>query len=225
MDHTPPPEDHGARPGRSSRKRREILAAATNIFLQNGYLGTNLDEVASLASVSKMTIYKHFSDKETLFVAIVTGMVNKASDAVHAELQELGDSGDVEADLRDLACRQLNLVMQPQMMQLRRLVIGEVKRFPRLGQVFYDRGPKRTIEALAQAFGRLAAKGLLKLEDPRLAAEQFNWLVMSQPLNQAMLLGDEAIPDAEETRRHIGKGVAMFLAAYSTGPKIGIDSR
>ena len=55
----------------SVRKRRAILAAAATVFLQKGYLGTSMDEVAALASVSKQTVYKHFSDKERLFAEIV----------------------------------------------------------------------------------------------------------------------------------------------------------
>jgi len=43
---------------RSTRKRRAILDAATTVFLRNGYLGTSMDEIASLAGVSKQTVYK-----------------------------------------------------------------------------------------------------------------------------------------------------------------------
>ena len=76
------------------------------------------------------------------------------------------DSGDLEADLRDLARRQLALVMQPRLMQLRRLVIAEAARFPELGRTFYEQGPGRTIAALAATFERLAARGLLDVDDP-----------------------------------------------------------
>jgi TetR/AcrR family transcriptional repressor of mexJK operon len=96
-------------------------------------------------------------------------------------------------------------------LQLRRLVIGEAGRFPELGRTFYERGPGRTMQALAEAFARLAQAGTLKLDDPALAAEHFNWLVMSIPLNQAMLLGDDEQPDLD---RYADEGVRVFLAAY-----------
>ena len=47
-----------------------------------------------------------------------------------------------------------------------------------------------------------------------LAATQFNWLIMSAPLNQAMPLGDEAIRKKAELRRHAADGVRVFLATY-----------
>ena len=140
--------------GRSSRKRRAILQAATKAFLQQGYRGTSMDEIAALAGVSKQTVYKHFADKKRLFSEIVLGTVTEASDPVHNEVLKLTDSGDVEADLRDLARRQVATVMQPHLLQLRRLVIAEVGRFPELGRTFYEQGPERTIAALAEAFER-----------------------------------------------------------------------
>ncbi len=107
--------------------------------------------------------------------------------------------------------------MQPRLMQLRRLVIAEAGRFPELGRAFYERGPGPTMEALAVAFERLAKRGVLRLEDPLLAAAHFNWLIMSAPVNQAMLLGQDQIPAAAELDRFADAGVRAFLAAY--GPR------
>jgi len=199
---------------RSTRKRRAILEAATSLFLRQGYLGTSMDEIAALAAVSKQTVYKHFADKGHLFSEIVTSTVNEASDTVYDEVRNLQDSGDLEADLRDLARRQLALVMQPRILQLRRLVIGESGRFPELGRTFYDRGPGRTIEALSATFERLAQRGLLRLDDPLLAATHFNWLIMSIPLNRAMLFGDDEPPAPADLERYANTGVRVFLAAY-----------
>jgi TetR/AcrR family transcriptional repressor of mexJK operon len=199
---------------RSVRKRRAILEAATTVFLRNGYLGTSMDEIAAQAQVSKQTVYKHFADKESLFTAIVTAAVDAAGDPVHDEVAALADSDDVAADLRALARDQLGRVMQPRLMQLRRLVIGEAGRFPELGRAFYDRGAGRTTAALAVAFARLAERGLLHTDDPEIAAAHFNWLVMSAPVNRAMLLGDDAIPSATELNRYAEGGVRAFLSAY-----------
>jgi TetR/AcrR family transcriptional regulator, mexJK operon transcriptional repressor len=197
---------------RSDRKRAAILASATELFLTGGYRGTSMDEIAALAAVSKQTVYKHFADKERLFSEIVVSTVDEASDPVHSAVHGLEESSDVEADLCALARRQLAMVMQPRLLQLRRLVIGEAGRFPELGRAFYERGPQRTIDALTTAFERLAERGLLQFDDPRLAAAHFNWLVMSIPLNQAMLCGtDEPAADLD---RYADAGTRAFLAAY-----------
>jgi TetR/AcrR family transcriptional regulator, mexJK operon transcriptional repressor len=209
-DSTAAPDDQR----RSTRKRKAILEAASTLFLRNGYRGTSMDEIAALASVSKQTVYKHFADKESLFSEIVVGAVDAAGEPTHAEVLNLRESGNVEADLRDLARRLIARVMQPRLLQLRRLVIGEASRFPELGRTFYERGPGRTIAALAEAFERLAAQGALELDDPRLAAEHFNWLIMSIPLNRAMLEGDDEPPADADLHRFADTGVRVFLAAY-----------
>jgi TetR/AcrR family transcriptional regulator, mexJK operon transcriptional repressor len=200
---------------RSARKRRAILEAATTLFLRSGYRGTSMDEIAALAGVSKQTVYKQFADKESLFSEIVVATVSEISDPVHAEVLKLEDSGDVEADLGGLARELLRMVMQPRILQLRRLVIGEAGRFPELGRGFYEQGPGRTITALATVFEQLAERGVLRRDDPRLAAAHFNWLVMSIPLNRAMLLGEDQPPARAELNRYADAGVRAFLAAYA----------
>ena len=204
------------KPGRSARKRQAILNAATEVFLQKGYLATNMDEIAALAAVSKQTVYKNFPSKETLFVEIVSRVTNQASDRVHNEMLDLAEGEDVADYLRRYADRQLAIVLTPRVMQLRRLVIGEVGRFPELAKALFDGGPKRAIAAFAATLKRLADRGLLTIRDPGVAASQFNWLIMGEPLNRAMLLGDDAIPDRAALRRHTAAGVRVFLASYGT---------
>jgi AcrR family transcriptional regulator len=206
--------DHLDEP-RSVRKRQAILDAATEAFLRNGYLGTSMDEIAANAQVSKQTVYKHFADKERLFHAIVTSAVAEVADPNDADVHALQDSGDLARDLRALALRQLKRVLQPEILRLRRLVIAEASRFPELGRAFYEQGPGRTVEALTEAFRGLAERGLLRLEDPRVAAAHFNWLVMSIPLNDAMLLGNDTTPPTAALKRYADSGVRVFLAAYA----------
>ncbi len=208
------PDELSQEPGRSATKRRAILEAATEAFLRNGYRGTSMDEIAAAASVSKQTVYKHFADKESLFSEIVRATVELASAPVSDEVRELQDSGDLEADLRDLARRQLEMVMQPRILRLRRLVISEAARFPELGRMFYEQGAERTVSVLAATFERLGARGLLSVSDPVVAASHFNWLVMSAPMNQAMLLGRDVTPAAKDLDRFADNGVRAFLAAY-----------
>lgn len=199
--------------GRTARKRSAILDAATAVFLRDGYLGASMDEIAERSAVSKQTVYKQFGSKEALFVEIVSSMTTRTGDSVHTEI-DLAPGGELAAYLEDYAVRQLTAVMTPRVMQLRRLVIGEVGRFPELARVLYQQGPARAIAALAATFERLAGRGLLAIDDPQRAASQFNWLVMSDPLNQAMLLGDGAIPKSAELRRNAAAGVKVFLACY-----------
>lgn len=202
--------------GSSEKRRQAILAAATGVFLRCGYLGASMDEIASIAQVSKQTVYKQFSSKEALFVGVVRGMTDRAGDVVHKDVPEIADGEKLSEYLQTYALRQLTVVLTPPIMQLRRLVIGEVSRFPELAQVLYERGPQRAMTIFAAILEQFGNRGLLKIEDPKTAASHFNWLVMSEPLNRAMLLGDEAIPKPAALRRHVAESVRVFLAAYES---------
>jgi TetR/AcrR family transcriptional repressor of mexJK operon len=200
--------------GRSGRKRQVVLEAATELFLESGFLGTTIEDIANRAGVSKPTVYIHFASKEALFIEIVTAMTNAGSDAVHNARPKCVGGAELSAFLQDYAYRQLKVVLTPRLMQLRRVVIGEVGRFPELGRKLYEAGPKRAMAAFAAMLSDLADRGLLAIDDPATAASDFNWLIMSEPLNRAMLLGDDAIPNKAQLRRHAEHGARVFLAAY-----------
>lgn len=199
---------------RSTRKRRAIVEAAATLFLQHGYPGTSMDQIAAFAAVSKPTVYKFFADKERLFTEIVLGTLDRAGDPFRAELSSLADTDHLAADLRQLAHHYLATVTQPRVLQLRRLVIGASHHLPDLARAYYERAPEQTLLALAGCFERLASRGLLRLDDPLAAASHFAFLVIGRALDKALFCGDTPFPAAELTAQ-ADAGVSAFLAVYA----------
>lgn len=197
-------------------KREAIIDAAADRFLKGGYLGTSVDEVAAHARVAKQTVYQHFGGKEQLFTEIVVKTIDEVGQSFYDRIAGLEESSDVETALMELALELAAVVKQPRLLELRRLVIGEVGRFPKLGRVYYERGPGRTVEALAETFERLGDRGVLRIGDVELAAQQFNWLVLSIPVNRAMFDPAVRFSDAE-LERSARAAVRIFLSAYGTG--------
>ena len=192
------------------------MTAARTVFLRKGYGGASMDEVAALAAVSKQTVYKHFADKKRLFTAIITGDIEATETLTHDLVAALPDSEDVEKDLRRFARQHIAEVTQPHLIQLRRLIIAEAERFPELAETWYASGPERAHATLADRFQALARRGLLKLDDPLLAAQHFNWLILSIPLNNAMFHAGDTEFTAKELERYADEGVRVFLAAYGS---------
>jgi TetR/AcrR family transcriptional repressor of mexJK operon len=215
------PAQAAAVPGRSARKREAILEAARTVFLRKGYGGASMDEVAALAAVSKQTVYKQFADKRSLFTAIVTGDIETAETLTHDMVAALPDTEDLAKDLRAFARRHVADVTQPHLVRLRRLVIAEAERFPELAQTWYVNGPERAHATLAEQFRKLGRRGLLHMSDPLLAAQHFNWLVLSVPLNTAMFQSEETTFSRRQLNRYADEGVRVFLAAYGTDPTDG----
>ena len=200
--------------GRSVRKRRLIMEAAATLFLRNGYQGTSMDEIAALAAVSKQTVYKNFADKERLFQDIILGVAGTVEDFLRSVTETLRDTKNIGGDLYDLGRRYIQVVMRPQVLQMRRLLIGESARFPELARTYYEKAPERVLTALAPELARLHERGLLDVPDPDLAAKHFAFLIIGTPLDKAMFVGDDAGFSAEELNRLADEGVRVFLAAY-----------
>lgn len=202
---------------RTERTRRSILGAAEEQFLAHGFLGASMDEIAAAAQVSKQTVYAHFQSKEALFLQVVGDMTGGAAAQHREQVADPAGYEPIEAFLLEFAIRQLQIVMTPRLMRLRRLVIGEAERFPELGRALHKNGPQRAIDRLSSAFRAYAEGRVLATNDPASAAAFFNWLLMGGPVNDAMLLGDEAIPDAQTFEAHAREAVRIFLAAYGSG--------
>jgi len=211
---TRPAGEVGQPEGRSARKRRAIVEAAAGLFLDHGYQGTSMDEIAALAAVSKQTVYKNFSDKEQLFSDVVLGAAARADEFIQALPRVLAGADDLRAGLQALARQYLATVMQPRLLQLRRLIISEAGRFPDLARPYYQRVPDRVMDALATQLGELARCGLLRAGDPHVAASHLAFLILGPPLDRAMFLGTGHEVSAAELDRRADDAVDVFLAAY-----------
>lgn len=203
----------------SARKHAAILQAATTVFLDKGYLGASMDEVAALAEVGKQTVYKHFHDKQQLFTEIVLATVGQADHVVALVAESLADTRDLEHDLAELARRFLTTLMQPDLLRLRRLVISSAEMFPKLGTTWYERGFERVLTTLADSFTRLAQRGLLTLEEPTLAAEQFVGMLLWIPLNKAMFTGNHQPYNQNQLNHYANAATHTFLAAHRSTPQ------
>lgn len=202
---------------RSGRKHRAILEAATTVFLSKGYQGTSMDEIAALAEVSKQTVYKHFADKERLFTEIVMATTDQVEEIIRFVAGAAGGATDVEtldAELTELATRFLTTLMQPRLIQLRRLVVASADRFPELGRLWYERGFERVLVTLGDSFRRLADVGLLEMDDPLLAAHHFAGLLLWLPMNRVMFSPAEEPPGPPELDRYARAAVRAFISAY-----------
>lgn len=202
--------------GVTAQARRRIIDAATEVFLRDGYLGAKTDEIASAAGASKQTIYKHFGRKENLFEQIVLDRLGGIDKIFQAAIGELAVTDDVEATLTAVARKFVHAIVQPSHLRVRRLVIAEAGRFPHLGHAYFEAGPERVHAALASAFGQLTARGLLRIDEPVLAANHFTWLVVSIPVNKFMFCGDDTRFTRAELDHYADTAVRVFTAAYRT---------
>src|ERR1700722_17367067 len=208
-------------PERSSdRRHREIREAAIGVFLANGYEGATMEEIAVRAGVSKQTVYKHFTDKQSLFADIVLSTTDDMNAIVGLISKSLREASDVAIVLEHLAESFLFALMQPRVLRLRRLVISSADRFPQIATAWYEQGFERGLGVLAKSFFALADRHLLEVEAPPTAAEHFVGMLFWIPVNKAMFTGDDDYAATHELAPIARAATMAFLRAYGS-PSLG----
>ena len=181
-----------------------------------------MEAVAAQAHISKQSLYREYSSKDALYAAVVRDWVERGYDAMRPHANALSESHEARAGLLRLARVLQGGLLSPPVLQMRTLIAAEALRFPDVASDYVTRSWARNIHMLAQALGSLAARGLLRIDDPDLAAEQLTWLVVAAPLNRLTLQAGAHPYSDHELAEVATQGVATFLSRY--GPEDS-DSR
>lgn len=191
-------------------KRQAILEAAQTLFLRQGYEGSSMDAIATEAGVSKLTVYSHFNDKESLYVAAIKA---KCEQQLPAPIFDQPDDAPVEAVLEKIGNAFVELINSPESIALHRLLIGTAEKEHGLAQAFHEIGPLRVVNGMAELLARMTRNGRLQVPDPHDAAEHF-FCLLKGGANFRLLIGCGEQPDARERARHVAAVVALFVRAY-----------
>lgn len=211
------PARRRGRPGGS--QGTDLLAIARDVFLTHQYAGTTMDTVAAGARVSKQTLYRQYPSKEALYAAVVRDWVDRGRDAMRPHLQELMEAEDVRHGLLELSRILHAGVLSPPVLQMRTLIAAEAERFPEVAADYVRRSWDHNQGLLADALRHLGARGLLRIDDPAVAAEQLTWLALAAPLNRLTLTAGAARYSAAELDAVAHEAVTTFLDRY--GPQDG----
>ena len=196
---------------------RELLSIARLMFVNHGYRGTTMDAVAASAHISKQSLYREYPSKDALYAAVVRDWVERGHDAMRPHANSLSESHEARDGLLALAAVLQDALLSPPVLQMRTLIAAEALRFPDVASDYVTRSWAHNIHMLAEALGALTARGLLRVDDPDLAAEQLTWLVVAAPLNRLTLQAGAHPYSDHELEQVATQGVATFLSRY--GPE------
>ncbi|MFE6735417.1 TetR/AcrR family transcriptional regulator [Microbacterium sp. NPDC057650] len=207
-----PPRRRG-RPG--GLDGAELLSAAREVFLDEGFAAATMDAVAASAHISKQTLYRRFGSKEELFAAVVEDWVERGRDAMRPHLERLLTTPDVRAGLRELADVLHAGVLSDPVVRMRGLVIAEAERLPEVAADYVRLSWDRNLALLAEVLDELRRHGRLAIADAPSAAQQFTWLVLAAPLDRITLTGGADRPTAAGLAAIADDAVETFLARYA----------
>jgi AcrR family transcriptional regulator len=194
-----------------SSKRRQILDGARRVFMDLGFDGASMGEIARAAGVSKGTLYVYFADKSRLFEAIVEQEVLEQGEIAF----NFDPARDVAITLREFGCAYIELLCRPGGGSAIRTVMAIAERMPEVGRRYYERVLDKTINRLAAYLDAHVASGELVVEDRQLAASQF--LMMCQAsLFLPFIFQAAPAPSPERILQVVDSATRMFLAAYQS---------
>jgi AcrR family transcriptional regulator len=192
-----------------SSKRRQILDGARKVFMDLGFDGASMNEIARSAGVSKGTLYVYFADKYRLFEAILEA----------EELEQrrttfnFDPARDAETTLAEFGRAYMQLLCRPGGGSSIRTVMAIAERMPDVGSRFYVNVMAKTIDGLADYLRAHVRPNDLAIDDCGLAAAQFMQMCQAS-LFLPFVFQVTPSPSPERIAQVVDSATRMFLAAY-----------
>jgi AcrR family transcriptional regulator len=192
-----------------SSKRRQILDGARKVFMDLGFDGASMGEIARAAGVSKGTLYVYFADKNRLFEAIVEEETLQQGKVTF----NFDPKRDVTTTLMDFGQAYMQTLCRPGGGSATRTVMAIAERMPEVGRRFYNNVVAHKIARLAAYLDTRGAAGDLEIEDCELAATQFMQMCQAS-LFMPFVFQAAPAPSAERIAEVVASATRMFLAGY-----------
>lgn len=193
--------------------RVRVMVAATQAFLDRGYESATVDAIARSASTSKVTIYRLFPDKRSLFFACMTDEI----DRVFARSSPAWEaSGDSHRDLFLYGVFLFQLHACDEVRRLHRALLGVATEIPELSAYYENHGLGRLMAPLEAFLRQMGDMGVLRSDDWPRSAQQFHALFSSMPGSIFyMQYAGQGVPDV---MAQLSSALDLFLAATGQQP-------
>jgi TetR/AcrR family transcriptional regulator, mexJK operon transcriptional repressor len=199
-------------PGRPKdpEKRAALIEAAGQLFCEHGYDAISVEAVAQAAGVSKLTVYSHFGDKEGLFLAAVQA---RCEMSMPHQLFVMDSELPLRESLQRIGMAFVQLIFAADVTKLYRTLFAQAATNPHLTEIFYNAGPRRTLDELEQFLKEAVSRNQLDIEHTRCAAEHF-FVLLKGVQHMRLLLNLIEPLDQQALQHRVDEAVEVFLRAY-----------
>jgi len=206
-------------PGRRGRPANEALGqkivdAATQLFVELGFQATTMEKVAQRAKISKLSIYRHFENKEALFSAAIAAHCHQFAP------QALIDNvkGSAADQLLAVGSFLLRTLLSPEVRNVEAMIVADKTNQRSLSKLHYEAGPAYVIAQIEDLLRQLHASAALNVPDPRGSARLFAALIKGSDLLTIARFDEATAEDDHEIESYCRSAVAMFIAAHGGLP-------
>jgi TetR/AcrR family transcriptional regulator, mexJK operon transcriptional repressor len=191
------------------RKDEQILKAAGQLFMREGLQGTTMEQIAKEANVSKLTLYRRYPDKNTLFTEII------AERCEHYVPEDIFEANATAAEsLTRFGAALLKLITSEDGVNLSRVLTAEARHNREICTMFFSSGPQRIKNGLRNLMETLCSNHRIACENPEEAAEMFYALIVGSEMNKQRSLYLHPLPSETEIEAYVTRVVTFFLKAY-----------
>jgi len=203
----------------AGKVEERILDAARNVFLERGFEGASIEEIARAARSGKPTIYARFASKEALFNAVA--MHDVVSRIEHFK-GEVPTGATIEERLASLAIALLDWILASDRLALMRLAVAELRRFPDLASSVSRTARELSAQVAAQHLSEITQSdelGALPAFAPEHLATTARFFLdlVVVPILLRALFEQKLETLRAEIGPHVTRSVAFFLAACRNG--------
>jgi TetR/AcrR family transcriptional repressor of mexJK operon len=185
------------------RRRAHVLEVATRLFIEHGFAGATLDNIARAAGVGTRTLYNHYGDKEGLFRAIVKARTEQTDASGQPPMLAAIEAGTPKAILLKAAGALLDICLSEDTIALERLMAAESMRFPEMTRSVVGANMATLHRSITDLFREMRRRGLLAGADCAATAKYFIDLIVGIAAMQVILGYYGAVPDAREVEEKV----------------------
>lgn len=156
-----------------STSRQRILDIARRLFIEEGYLGVSMQQIADVAGLRKASLYHHFRSKDSLFADVMTQLLDRI--LLDFEAVDLTDA-PIGEQLRQLALINYRQFDQP---EIHRMAMDFFKNVPETEHTEIHERLRSMQDVFADLFERAIARGELRGINPQYAATIYFHMMMS----------------------------------------------
>lgn len=186
------------------KKQQKIIDVATQLFFEQGYAETSLDQIIEVCGGSKQTLYSYFGCKRGILIEVVTRCTEQVGTAF-----QFNSEADLTEQLNQFGYEYLKVLCSQPIIDIYRIIVTESRRDKELVDFFLSRGPHRFYQMLSDFLQTQASLGRLNIENPAQASSQLIGLVRGDYYQDVVLgLG---VPSDEEIKQYSAQAIKIFL--------------
>ena len=206
--------------GRRGRPANEALGqtivdAACELFVELGFQATTMDKVAQRAKISKLSIYRHFENKEALYSAAIAAHCHQFAPQTLIE----GVDGSAADQLMAVGTFLLRTLLSPDVRSVEAMIMVDKTNQTSLSKLHYEAGPAYVIAQIEALLRQLHGKAVLNVPDPLGSARLFAALFKGSDLLMIARF-DEARAE-DEFECYCRSAVTLFIAAHGGKDRAG----